>query len=92
MDLKHFKKKHHIKGGGPGGDLNGPTLKNLMNNKNKQLDELGNILRENYDNLCLFTDHLKHLAHLNSIVNSKELDLELVKETLHDIRNNFLNL
>ena len=40
-------------GHGPGVDLNGPVLKDLMNNRNEQLDELEGSINVKDLNLCL---------------------------------------
>ena len=53
-----------MKGHGPGGDLNGPVLKDLMNNKNEQLNELENTLKMKDLKLCLFMKHLRLLGNL----------------------------
>ena len=40
-------------GHGPGVDLNGPVLKDLMNNRNEHLDELEGFINVKDLNLCL---------------------------------------
>ena len=39
-EMEKFRKDHHIKGSGPGGDYNGPTLKSIIANKNGKLDDI----------------------------------------------------
>ena len=68
--LTDFKRKHNLKGHGPGGDLNGQQLKDLMYYKNSQFDELESLFRETNTELCLFVDHMRHLSKLNKLVNS----------------------
>ena len=34
--LTDFKRKHNLKGHGPGGDLNDPQLKDLVSNRNSR--------------------------------------------------------
>ena len=46
MEMKEFKKDRHIKGSGPGGDYNGPTLKSIMANTNGKLDDIQKIVDE----------------------------------------------
>ena len=92
MDLTAFRSKYNMKGHGPGGDLNGPVLKDLMNNKNEQLDELDNILKMKDLNLCLFSKHLRLLGHLNYLANAKNLNMTAVNNNLQDLRENFFHL
>ena len=53
VNISNFKAKYCLKGHGPGSNLNGPQLKDLMSNKNGQLDELELILKEENKNICL---------------------------------------
>ena len=92
VDLTAFRSKYNMKGHGPGGDLNGPVLKDLMNNKNEQLDELENILKMKDLNLCLFSKHLRLLGHLNYLANAKNLNMTAVNSNLQDLRQNFFYL
>ena len=89
--IEKFKKKHNMKGGGPGGDLNGPVLKALMANKNNQLDELDKICKA-YENFDMFTAHIKNLSDVNDIVTSKNLYIELVQEAISNLRINFFKM
>ena len=89
--IENFKNKHNMKGGGPGGDLNGPTLKALMANKNNQLDELDKICKS-YENFDMFTAHIKNLSDVNDIVTSKILHIELVQEAISNLRINFFKM
>lgn len=84
--LTDFKRKHNLKGHGPGGDLNGQQLKDLMSNKNSQLDGLKSLVRETNTDLCLFVDHMRHLSKLNKLVNSKELDMNRVTNVIQALR------
>ena len=76
----------------PVGDLNGPVLKDLMNNKNQQLDELEDILKMKDLNLCLFTKHLRLLGNLNYLANAKSLNMTAVNSNLKDLLQNFFYL
>ena len=46
--MSEYRKVRHIKGSGPGGDFNGPTLKSIMGNTNGKLDDIKKIVEE-YD-------------------------------------------
>ena len=52
--LTDFKARYSMKCHEPVGDLNGPVLKDLMNNKNQQLDELQSIQKMKVLDLSFF--------------------------------------
>ena len=81
VEMEQYKKSRHIKGSGPGGDYNGPTLKSIMANTNGKLDDIENIIAEKATGgEHRFVEHLKNLNELNKAVNQKVLDLSNVKE------------
>jgi hypothetical protein len=89
VPFKEFKNKYHIRGGGPGGDLNGPTLKKLMKNKDGSLDELEELVRKENKDLTLVINHLKNLNRLNGCVNLKKLDLDECEQAIFTLKTNF---
>ena len=91
VDITSFKKKYFIKGFGPGGEIQGDILKNIMNNDSK-LNELESNITKCDPNMNLFTEHLRHLAKLNAVANSKELDIDLAKSVLLQLRSNYFKL
>ena len=85
MYLTEFKVRYSMKCHGPGGDLNGSVLKDLINNKNQELDELEGILKIKDLNLCLFTKHLRLQGNLNYLANAKNLNVTAVNSNLQDL-------
>ena len=91
--MGEFKKERHIKGSGPGGDYNGPTLKSILGNTNGRLDDIQKIVTENATGGEIrFVEHLKYLNDLNLAVNQKVLDLPKVKDIVANFRENFTQM
>ena len=84
-DMKAYCARFHIKGGGPGGDLNGPTLKKILDNTEGRLDCLSQILSQHGANYGLFIKHLRNLGKLNRAVNCKKLNKPFVESIIQDI-------
>ena len=92
-EMEKFKKDRHIKGSGPGGDYNGPTLKSIMANTNGKLDDIENIIKEKgKGGEIRFVHHLRNLNELNKVVNLKVLDLPKVKEIIANLSDNFIKM
>ena len=68
VDVSIFKKKYHIKGYGPGGDIQGDIIKKLICNES-QLNELENNITNCDENMNLFITHLRNLSKLNTVAN-----------------------
>ena len=90
--MEQFKKKHHIKGSGPGNTYNGPTLKRIMENKNGLLEDLSKLVSNGEPGFQLFIQHLHNLGQLNVAVNMKTLDLDLMRTIIGDIEDIFKQL
>ena len=90
--MEDFKKRHHIKGSGPGNTYNGPTLKRLLENKNGILEDLSKVISVGKPEFQLFIQHLHNLGQLNIGVNMKYLDLELLRTIIGDIEKVFKEL
>ena len=91
--MDKFKKDRHIKGSGPGGDYNGPTLKSIMANTNGKLDDIQKIVTEKATGgEYRFVEHLKNLHDLNKGVNEKVLDLPKVKDIVAKLGDNFTHM
>ena len=56
--------KYNIKWKGPGADLQGPTLKEIMKSETK-LNEIEHIITKNDKNMALYIHHLRILWKLN---------------------------
>ena len=90
VEMAKFRKDRHIKGSGPGGDYNGPTLKSIMANTNGKLDDIERIVDEKGSGGEIrFVYHLRNLNALNIAVNQKTLDLPKVKEVIANLSENF---
>ena len=93
VEMEQYKKSRHIKGSGPGGDYNGPTLKSIMANTNGKLDDIENIVAEKATGgEHRFVEHLKNLNELNKAVNQKVLDLPNVKDIVAKLGENFAHM
>ena len=93
MEMAKFRKDRHIKGSGPGGDYNGPTLKSIMANRNGRLDDIEKFVKEKGSGGEIrFVHHLRNLNDLNSTVNQKNLDLPKIKEIISNLRANFAEM
>ena len=90
--MEAFKKRHHIKGSGPGNTYNGPTLKKIMENKKGILEDLSKVISNGKPEFQLFVNHLHNLGQLNIGVNSKTLNLELLRTIIGDIEKVFKEL
>ena len=77
-EIQQFYAKHYMKGSGPGGQFNGPTLKKILENHNGKLDELKEIVSKHGNEFTMFTDFLENLGKLNVAVNLKTLEKELI--------------
>ena len=75
-------KLNNIKGSGCGGDLNGPTIKKLLQNYNSQLTNLEILCRSVSEEHVLFIDHLRNINLLHTLVNSHTLQLETVRNVI----------
>ena len=56
--------KYNIKWKGPGADLQGPTLKEIMKSETN-LNEIEHIITKNDKNMALYIHHLRILWKLN---------------------------
>ena len=92
QEIEQFYTRHHIKGSGPGGQFNGPTIKKIFENHNGKLDQLHDIVSKHGEEYELFIKHLANLGALNNAVNKKTLDKELVGEILADLGRIFQEL
>ena len=92
QEMEEFYAKHHIKGSGPGGQFNGPTIKKILGNHNGKLDELENIVSKHGNDYKLFIEHLRNLEQLNIAVNLKRLDKELIAGIIDRLGNIFQRL
>ena len=91
-EIEQFYTQHHIKGSGPGGQFNGPTIKKILENHRGKLDQLHDIVSKKGVDYTLFIQHLVNLGHLNSAVNMKILDKELVVKIVQNLGNIFQQL
>ena len=91
VDISSFKKKYCIKGKGPGGEMQGKTIKNIINSEAKLL-ELEQIITKNDRYMVLFIEHLRNLSRLNSVANSKILDIDNAKKVLDQLRKTYYQL
>ena len=89
QEMEQFYAKHHIKGSGPGGQFNGPTLKKILANHDSKLDELQEIVSTRGKDYILFIQYLETLGHLNVAVNLKNLDMELIGGIINRLDNIF---
>ena len=78
-----------MKGSGPGGQFNGPTLKKILKNHNGKLDELKEIVSKHGNDFTMFTDFLENLGKLNVAVNLKTLEKELIGGIIGQLDNIF---
>ena len=77
--------KNHFKGSGPGGDFNGPTIKDLINNESK-LNELKDEISSEYEEFII---HLKNIAQVHRVATRKELDIDDAKLVLSKFPNDW---
>ena len=91
-DIEAFKKEFHIKGGGPGGFLNGPTIKAVLENRGGRLERLSEVVSKHGPKFKLFIEHLENLGRLNEAVNRKVLDKTLIADIIEDIGRVFKKL
>ena len=91
-DIEAFKKEFHIKGGGPGGFLNGPTIKAVLENRGGRLERLSEVVSKHGPKFKLFIEHLENLGKLNEAVNKKVLDKPLIADIIEDIGRVFKKL
>ena len=91
-EIEAFKKQFHIKGSGPGGSLNGPTIKAVLENRQGRLEMLSEIVSKHGQKFKLFIDHLENLGRLNMAVNKKVLDKPLIAGIIDDLGNVFHKL
>ena len=88
-DMAAYCALFHIKGGGPGGEYNGPTLKKILENTEGRLDRLSQIVSQHGQQYNLFIKHLENLGKLNRAVNMKVLDKPKVAEIIEDLGDVF---
>ena len=91
-EFEQFYAQLHIKGSGPGGQFNGPTIKKILENHHGKLNQLLDIVSKGGDDYKLFIQHLENLGHLNSAVNLKTLDKELVGRIVQNLGSIFQQL
>ena len=84
-DLRPFEIEHHMKSSGqePGGDFNGPTIENIL--KDKNLTNLSNFLQLH---LHPFVEYLKTIKNVHLLSTAKTLP-ENYKNILADFRKKF---
>ena len=87
-NIDHFLKKYHIKGSGIGGDLNGPTIKSLINNE-VRLNELCEVIGEDNHEFII---HLQDIAKVHEVATKRVLDIDVAKEVLTNFDVNWTNL
>ena len=92
QEIEQFYAQHHIKGSGPGGQFNGPTIKKILENHHGKLDQLLDIVSKRGDDYKLFIEHLTNLGHLNNAVNLKTLDKDLIGRIIQNLGNVFQQL
>ena len=90
--MADFLRENNIKGSGCGGDLNGPTIKKLLQNHNNQLTKLEILCLNVSQDHSLFIEHLRNINLLHTLVNSHDLRLEMIKDVIGKMRENFLKL
>ena len=90
--LDDFMKENNIKGSGCGGDLNGPTIKKLLQNHHNQLTNLEILCRDVSDDHLLFIEHLRNINILHTLVNSHNLNLDTIKSVIAQMRRIFIKL
>lgn len=90
--VEDFMKMNNIKGSGCGGDLNGPTIKKLLQNYNNQLTNLEILCRSVSEEHVLFINHLRNINLLHTLVNSHTLQLETIRSVINQMRETFLKL
>ena len=88
--MADFLRENNIKGSGCGGDLNGPTIKKLLQNHNNQLTKLEILCLNVSQDHSLFIEHLRNINLLHTLVNSHDLRLEMIKDVIGKMRENFL--
>ena len=77
--LTEFMKENNIKGSGCGGDLNGQTIKKLLQNHKNQLTNLEILCRNVSEDHFLFIEHLRNINLLHTLVNSHTLNLDTIE-------------
>ena len=90
--LDDFMKENNIKGSGCGGDLNGPTMTKLLQNHHNQLTNLEILCRDVSDDHLLFIEHLRNINILQTLVNSHNLNLDIIKSVIAQMRRIFIKL
>ena len=90
--LTDFMKENNIKGSGCGGDLNGPTIKRLLQNHKNQLTNLEILCRNVSEDHLLFIEHLRNINLLHTLVNSHTLNIDIITAVIAKMRENFLKL
>ena len=71
--------------------MQGKTIKNIINSEAKLL-ELEQIITKNDRYIVLFIEHLRNLSRLNSVANSKTLDIDNAKKVLDQLRKTYYQL
>jgi len=71
--------------------MQGKTIKNTINSEAKLL-ELEKIITKNDRYMVLFIEHLRNLSRLNSIANSKTLNIDNAKKVLDQLRKTYYKL
>ena len=89
QEMKAYYTQFHIKGSGPGGSFNGPTIKAILENRQGKLEKLSEIVSKHGKKYNVFIDHLENLGRLNIAVNMRVLDKELIAEIIENLRNVF---
>ena len=92
QELEEYYKQFHIKGSGPGGSFNGPTLKAILDDRHGRLEKLSQIVSKYGSKYTLYIDHLKNLGRLNVAVNMRVLDKPLISEIIKNLGNVFEKL
>ena len=87
-NIDDFLKKHHIKSSRIGGDLDGPTIKSLINNEQKLSELCGIIGEENHE----FIVHLEDIAKVHKVATKRVLDIDVAKEVLANFNENWTSL
>ena len=74
-----------MKSSGIGGDLNGPTIKSLINNEQKLRELCGIIGEENHEYIV----HLEDIAKVHEVATKRVLDIDVVNEVLTNFNENW---
>ena len=92
QEMAAYYTQFHIKGSGPGGSFNGPTIKAILENRQGRLEKLSEIVLKYGIKYTLFIEHLENLARLNNAVNMRVLDKPLIAKIIENLRNVFQQL